>query len=383
MTPAKFGTKNPFELFSSFYREGEEELISLRDFVKSDSADNPIKRPRTWGLQDAALLIGRSVSWLNKNDPNPNTNNRGHKRWGLRRINELRKMAGTFYKRPPQSSPLISVVTNFKGGVGKTTTCSHLAVRAAIEGLRVLVIDLDPQGSCTYVLGNLIPELDVSEDETINKAFLEDPSDIKRVIRPTSYDQLDLVPTNLNLQELGLELPNLKLNNIKALGSPLSRLKNAIDCVKDEYDIILIDCPPNMESITANAIFSANAMLVTLPPAAYDRASFVMFCKSLASYYEQTGQPLTYFRILITKHGGKPGDVFHEAAIRGRYGPWVLSNNLISTVEVEKASTFMATIYDLEKPLNSKDTLKRALESFNNVTSEILNDVVKIWEGEL
>lgn len=369
---------NPASLFDNFTDRSQAELVKIREILRQDNEFLP-KSPRTWGIQQAAAMIGRSMPWLRENDPDVPRNSQNHGRWTLPRINELRDQVGSRVRRPENVKPTTLACVNFKGGVGKTTATAHLAQKGAIEGLRVLAIDLDPQATLTFLLGGLIPEVDLEEEDLINNYLLDDPRGVESIIRQTYFAGVDLIPTGLPLQDLDLALPNPELNNRDQLGSAVLRLRNVLALIQDDYDLILIDCPPNMGSITANALAAANGLVIPLPPAAADRASFMMFCQSLSLFYGHLGRELDYMRILVSNHDGSATHKFNEGRIRALYGEYVMTNVLYNSTEIEKAASYMRTVYELEKPMNSRDTYQRGLSSLDGVCGEILGDIKRLW----
>jgi chromosome partitioning protein len=371
---------NPASLFDDFSQRSQDELLKIREIVKQDTDYIP-KSPRTWGIKDTAALIGRSMPWLRESDPGVPRNTQNHGRWDLPRINRLRDEIGSRVRRPDHVKTPIVACVNFKGGVGKTTITAHLAQKAAIEGLRVLALDMDPQATLTFLLAGLIPEVDLDENDLINDYLLQDANGFDAIIKPTYFEGVDIVPTSLPLQDLDLTLPNPELNNRDNMGSAALRLRNVLATVQDRYDLILIDCPPNMGSITANALAAANGLLIPLPPAAADRASFMMFCQSLSLFYDQLGRELDFMRVLISKHDGSTTHKFNESRIRALYGEYVMDSVLPVSTEIDKAAAYMRTVYELEKPINSRDTYKRALNSLNAICEEILTDIKRQWSN--
>lgn len=369
---------DPSGLFDTFANRSQSELVKIRDIIRQDNSYIP-KSPRTWGIKEAAAMIGRSAPWLRENDPDVPRNNQGHGRWDLHRINALREKLGTRVRRPEHVKPAIMACVNFKGGVGKTTLTAHLAQYAAIEGLRVLALDMDPQATLTFLLAGKIPEVDLTESDLINEYLLDGPRGFEQIIQQTYFAGVDIVPTSLPLQDLDLALPNPEMNNRDKLGSAVLRLRNALALVADRYDLILIDCPPNMGSITANALAAANALLIPLPPAAADRASFMMFCQSLSLFYRHLGRDLDYLRVVVSKHDGSATHRFNESRIRALYGDYVLSGVLAESTEIDKAASYMRTVYELEKPMNSRDTYQRAIKSLDGVCGEVVRDIQSLW----
>ncbi len=147
--------------------------------------------------------------------------------------------------------PRVFAVANQKGGVGKTTTTINLGACLAVAGYRTLVIDLDPQGNATTGLGLDVRLMATSiYDVIINDLPLEDATE------PTSTQNLFVAPASLDLAGAEIEL-------VSAF-SRESRLKRAIDAIRDDYDFILIDCPPSLGLLTVNALTAASEVLVPI-----------------------------------------------------------------------------------------------------------------------
>ena len=142
-------------------------------------------------------------------------------------------------------------IANQKGGVGKTTTSINLSATLAEKGKKVLVIDTDPQGNTTSGLG-----LDKEElNETVYELMIGE-CDIDEVIHKNVFDNLDIIPSNVNLAAVEIELIDAEQKEYI--------LREAIDKVKDKYDFIIIDCPPSLSMLTVNAMTTANTVLVPI-----------------------------------------------------------------------------------------------------------------------
>ena len=145
----------------------------------------------------------------------------------------------------------IIAIANQKGGVGKTTTSINLSAALAEKGKKVLVIDTDPQGNTTSGLG-----LDKEElNETVYELMIGE-CDIDEVIHKNVFDNLDIIPANVNLAAVEIELIDAEQKEYI--------LREAIDKVKDKYDFIIIDCPPSLSMLTVNAMTTANTVLVPI-----------------------------------------------------------------------------------------------------------------------
>ncbi|SUE95839.1 ParA family protein [Ectopseudomonas mendocina] len=373
------GTKSAGLLFEQFAVDGNADLDAARTII---THPEDRKLARTWGINEAAPMIGRSISYIRQNEAESvRRDEQGRWHFTLEDINRLREKYGTLYKRPAGSKAMILAISNFKGGVAKTTTCIHLAQKAAMEGLRVLVVDLDPQASTTFNLGSVIPDIEVGKRDIINDSMIIDPQMIHNAIVHTYFHNIHLIPSNLHLQELDVVLPNSEANNSAELGHPAYRLANALEVISNDYDLIILDCGPNMASVSVNAMTACNGLIVPLPPQTFDHASFVMLSSSLASYFKATGKELDYLRLLITKHPGSQskGAALIEQKIRRMYGSYVLNNVVSMTAEIQKASSEMSTVYDQAANKNSRRTYQRAIEILDAVNNEIIGDLKIIW----
>ncbi len=145
----------------------------------------------------------------------------------------------------------IIAIANQKGGVGKTTTAINLSACLAEAGKKVLVIDLDPQGNTTSGLG-----VDKSEEMNTVYELMLGESTVRSSIRKTDIDNLCLIPSNVNLA--GAEIELLGIHDREYI------LRNEIDYVKDDYDFLIIDCPPSLNMLTINAMTTANTVLVPI-----------------------------------------------------------------------------------------------------------------------
>ena len=141
-------------------------------------------------------------------------------------------------------------IANQKGGVGKTTTAVNLSACLAQKGKRVLLIDTDPQGNATSGLG-----IESHTEKSVYNVLVDD-MDIKETILSTMIKKLEICPANINLAGAEIELVSMV--------SRENRLKDAVDTIRDEYDYILIDCPPSLGLITLNAFTASDSVLVPI-----------------------------------------------------------------------------------------------------------------------
>ena len=149
---------------------------------------------------------------------------------------------------------IISLV-NQKGGVGKTTTSINLAASLGLLDKKVLLVDIDPQGNATTGVGVEKGTLAAS----VNEALIS-KNTANEVIIKTKFKNLDIMPASINLAVLDMELNNMQKENPTLVKG--AQLKRVLDEVKDNYDYILIDCPPSLGTITTNALTASNSVMI-------------------------------------------------------------------------------------------------------------------------
>ena len=145
----------------------------------------------------------------------------------------------------------IIAIANQKGGVGKTTTSINLSACLSALGKRVLAIDMDPQGNMTSGLG-----IDKDNVEYTVYDLIIGEADIKEVICKETLENLDVLPTNIDLSAAEIEL--IGVDNKEYI------IRDAVDKVKEDYDFIIIDCPPSLSMLTINAMTTADTVLVPI-----------------------------------------------------------------------------------------------------------------------
>jgi chromosome partitioning protein len=281
----------------------------------------------------------------------------------------------------------IIAIANFKGGSAKTTTSLYLAQYLALHGFRVLAIDLDPQASLSAMFGYQ-PEFDIAENETLYGAIRYDSQrrPMRDVVRQTYFEGISLVPGNLELMEFEHHTPRAIVDR-SARGHDLffRRVGSAIDQVSDDFDVVVIDCPPQLGYLTMGALNAATAMLVTIHPQMVDVASmsqFLLMTSDLMSVIEEAGARLAhdFIRYVITRHD--PNDVPEAqivALLRNLFGGDVLRATAWKSTAIANAGLTKQSLYELDKGSVGRGPYERALESVDAVNAEITQLLKGVW----
>ena len=276
-------------------------------------------------------------------------------------------------------------VGNFKGGSAKTTTSAHLAQYLALQGLRVLAIDLDPQASMSALFG-VVPEANVGPNETLFAAIRYDDQrrPLPEVIRQTYFDGLHLVPGNLELMEFEHATP-MAMRDGAGDDIFYTRIASALDQVSDDYDVVVIDCPPQMGFLTLSGLCASTAMIITVHPQMLDVASlsqFLLMTNDLLSVVSSAGGGLEYdfIRYLVTRY--EPQDAPQTKVVtllRGLFGDHVLTNPMVKSAAVSDAGITKQTLYEIGRESMTRSTYDRALEALDAVNGEIADLIAESW----
>ncbi|WP_158743566.1 plasmid partitioning protein RepA [Acidisphaera sp. L21] len=370
------------------------ELFNLRARLFPPSA---AKELRHFTSGEAASLIGVSDAYLRQislagDGPVPQQAKGGRRSYTLAQINELRvylSKEGRDYLPARRGKDHLQViaVTNFKGGSGKTTTSAHLAQYLAMQGFRVLAVDLDPQSSLSALFG-VQPETDLGENETLYAAIRYDDRrrPLREVIRPTYFSGIDLVPGNLELQEFEHDTPRVLARGKRGEHDLFfARIKETFDSVDGQYDVIVLDCPPQLGFLTLGALCAATGVLVTVHPQMLDVASmsqFLLMTADLLGVVRAAGGNLQYdfLRYLITRYEPQDGPQTQIVAfLRNMFGERVLINPMLKSTAVSDAGLTKQTLYEISRQTIGRATYARAVEALDAVNGEVETLIKRAW----
>lgn len=322
--------------------------------------------------------------------------------------------------RPEGLPAKVLAVANFKGGVGKTSTAAHLAMSAALDGYRVLVVDLDSQGSMTSIMGGTVEdewqtvfpllardfashleeenkvrraagEAEHAFDETLTEARGLDPASL---IQSTHWPNIDLIGAQLNLYWAEFQVPVWRM---QTRGWALwDSLHNALQDggMLDEYDIIILDTPPALGYLTINALAAADILLVPLGASFLEFDStgrfFDMIYSTFASIEEgenarrrSLGLAETRFewdavRALITRFdAGQQTDLAN--VIQAYFGDFMTTYRQETTAMVGQAGEQVSGIYETDYREFNRDTYVRWRETFDRTWAEVKEVILATW----
>ena len=259
----------------------------------------------------------------------------------------------------------VIVVTNQKGGVGKSTTCENLGIGLAMEGKKVLLVDTDPQGSLTISMGWQQPdELPTTLSTLMQKAMNDQPIQPGEGILHHA-EGVDLIPANIELAGLEVALVN-SMNREKML-------KQVLESAKREYDYILLDCMPSLGMLTINALAAADTTLIPVQAQYLSAKGLEQLLQTVGKVRRQINPKLKIEGILLTMtdsrtNYGKQIDTL----IRQAYGIKIKVFDQTIPRSVRAAETSAAG-----KSIFQHDPKGKVAEAYQSLAREVLVDAEK------
>ena len=240
---------------------------------------------------------------------------------------------------------------NQKGGVGKTTSCVNIAASLGVLGFKVLIIDLDPQGNATSGVGISKKGL-----KATTKELLTGEIPVDQIIQETPYKNLHVIPTNTALAGAEFELFDID--------EPEFRIKNGLESVKDNYDYILIDCPPSLGMLTINAFTASDGVIVPMQCEFYALEGLSQLMVTINRIKRMYNPELSITGILITMFNGRlllSMQVIAE--LDKHYSDKIFRTKVSRNVKLTEAPSFgKPTYYHDKSSKGSKEYLEVAKE---------------------
>lgn len=250
----------------------------------------------------------------------------------------------------------IIAVANQKGGVAKTTTAINLSACLAELGMRVLLVDLDPQGNATSGIG-------ITKNKLVRCIYdvLINDLPLVQVIQKTDQKNLKVVPARIQLAGAEIEL----VSQISREG----KLRSALQDVNNSYDFIFIDCPPSLGLLTLNALTAATDVIIPIQCEYYALEGLTLLMKTMESVRKLLNPELNILGALLTMFDARTNLAIQVVDEVKKYFPQKVFKTIISrNVRLSEAPSH-------GKPINSYDTRSRGAEVYRELAKEVLERV--------
>ena len=248
---------------------------------------------------------------------------------------------------------IIIAIANQKGGVGKTTTSINLSACIAEAGKRVLTIDLDPQGNTTSGLG-----LEKEKIENTVYELMIGQCTVRESLSKTNIENLSLIASDINLA--GAEIELIGINEKEYI------LKNEIDYIRDDYDYVIIDCPPSLNMLTINAMTTANTVLVPIQCEYYALEGLSQLVHTINLVQQRLNPDLEMEGVVFTMYDART-NLSLQVVDNVKKN---LSTNIYKTIIPRNIRLAEAPSYGM--PINLYDSKSAGAESYRLLAKEVI-----------
>ena len=255
----------------------------------------------------------------------------------------------------------IIAIANQKGGVGKTTTAINLSACLSEMGQRVLTIDIDPQGNTTSGLG-----VDKNEAENSVYDLLLEECSIEECIIETEIENQSLIPSNVNLAGAEIELIGVEEKEYI--------VRRETKKVRDQYDFIIIDCPPSLNMLTVNALTAADTVLVPIQCEYYALEGLSQLIRTIELVQERLNPDLEIEGVVFTMYDARTNLSLQVVENVKGY----LHQNIYKTIIPRNVRLAEAPSHGL--PINLYDTKSAGAESYRLLAEEVLHKGEEEWQ---
>jgi chromosome partitioning protein len=370
----------------------EDILASSENFLQRmhERGNDPYKQKqlnRLFSPSEAADMVGRDRTTLARAEVelgleslqrNPANNRRLG--YSLDQIQKFRRHFGTLPWRGETDAPIIIACQNFKGGVGKSTTCVNLAHYLALKGYRVLVVDTDSQATTTSMFGYM-PDAEITAEHTLLPYLDSTESSLVYAVRKTYWPNIDLIPSCLALYEAEMAIAAHLATEVdrEQRVAFFSELKFGIQTVSEHYDVILLDSPPALGLISINVLLAADALLVPTAPRMHDFTSTVQFFRMMRDYISRIDPEKEYRWVSVLTTLYVEGYASHRQfvdVLRTCFSDGVFQHVFFHTTEIINSAVQFLGSYEQPKPN------RKVLEMLDGVFGEIELRILREWPSK-
>jgi chromosome partitioning protein len=291
-------------------------------------------------------------------------------------------------KRPEGAKAATIAVVNFKGGSTKTTTAFNLAQGLTLRGRKVLIVDLDPQGSATTLTG-LLPAAEVMEEQTVGPITYpplgQAPKDLSYAVQKTYWDGLDIIPAAPHLFNAEIFLP---IHSRDFEIRWWSLLDDALEPLREKYDVIVFDTAPALSYLAVNAVIASDGLIMPIPPDNLDYASSVAFWNLLAETLGALERQRNYkkdfafMRVLLSRVDptSVASSIVKDWIIK-TYGSYVLTVEIPRSQVTGVSAVQFSTVFDISKYDGAAKTYAKIRSAYDTFVELIDQSVMTTCWG--
>lgn len=247
----------------------------------------------------------------------------------------------------------IITFTNQKGGVGKTTTCINISAFLAVMGKKTLIVDMDPQGNATSGVG-----IEKNSDVLTMYNIIDGKCSVREAILHTDIENLDIIPATVDLAGAEIELVQMP--------SRERIVKNILARIQDDYDYIMIDCPPSLGLLTVNSLTASNSILIPIQCHFYALEGLTQLMNTVRLIKQHLNQDLKVEGVVLTMKDNRSNLVAEVSEEVNRYfGPKVFETYIPSNIRLAEAPSH-------GQPIVAYDFTSKGSEAYLKLTLELL-----------
>jgi chromosome partitioning protein len=288
-------------------------------------------------------------------------------------------------RRPDGERGRIICTSVFKGGTGKTTSSFCIAQGLTLRGARkVLLLDADPQGTLTQLAG-FAPDVDIDDDATVMPYLYGEQKDLRYAVKKTYWENMDLIPANISLYAADFYLP-ARYTKDKSYKFWEAMHVGLMDLAND-YDAIIIDCPPSLNYLTFNMIFSADGIIMPIPPNSVDFASSTQFWRLVHQMFQSIAEvdpaaaakKYDFISVVPSRVKAKEMSTLITGWMAKAFGEHLTTISIPESTAVDNFSFGLMTVYDQTKAIGSSAAFRKYKDRMDELVDHVDLQLMRAW----